>query len=64
MTPQHRRKAWLIFGLYLATLGSVQFYLWKDDLWYTALMSHAALLISALAGWAAETPVELQETNS
>ena len=51
---------WLtIFWL---TIGAALWLLLRDALWFVGFMSLYAIWISHIAGWAAETPVESQDS--
>lgn len=42
------------------TAGSVIWFLLRDALWFVGFMSLYAIWVTHLAGWAAETPIEIQ----
>jgi len=43
------------------TVGFVVWIALRNDLWFVGFMSLYAILITHLAGWAAETPVESED---
>lgn len=45
------------------TIGLALWLVLRDDLWFVGFMSLYAIWITHLAGWAAETPVEQEESD-
>ena len=45
------------------TLGLAVWLVLRNDLWFVGFMSLYAIWITHLAGWAAETPVEPEESS-
>ena len=45
------------------TVGLVAWIILRDALWFVGFMSVYAIWISHLAGWAAETPVETEDSS-
>jgi hypothetical protein len=59
---KHRRVIHYWLTIVWLTLGSVVWIVERDALWFVGFMSLYAIWISHLAGWAAETPVEGEDS--
>ncbi len=59
---RHRRTVHYWLTILWVTVGSVVWFILRDVLWFVGFMSLYAIWISHLAGWAAETPVEEEES--
>lgn len=62
MTAHSRRRLHMLFTIVWAGPGALAAYLLKDSIPFVAFMSWYAIVVSHLAGWSAETPVELEES--
>ena len=56
-----RRRLHLIATLIWLIPGAVAAWFLKDSVPFVVLMSWYAIVVSHLAGWAAETPVEVEQ---
>ena len=61
-TAQQRRMAHYWLTIIWLTAGSVIWFILRDVLWFVGFMSLYAIWITHLAGWAAETPVEEEDS--
>jgi hypothetical protein len=61
-SAQQRRTAHYWLTIIWLTAGSVTWFVLRDVLWFVGFMSLYAIWVTHLAGWAAETPVEAEES--
>jgi hypothetical protein len=61
-SAKQRRVIHYWFTIFWFTAGLVVWILLRDSLWFVGFMSLYAIWITHLAGWAAETPVEREES--
>lgn len=62
-TAQQRRTIHYWLTIVWLTFGLVAWIILRDALWFVGFMSVYAIWISHLAGWAAETPVESEDSS-
>ena len=61
-SAQQRRVMHYWLTIVWFTVGLALWIVLRQDLWFVGFMSLYAIWITHLAGWAAETPVEPEET--
>lgn len=59
---RQRRVIHYWFTLLWFTVGTIVWFVERDSLWFVGFMSLYAIWVTHLAGWAAETPVESEDT--
>lgn len=60
MDARRRRAAWVVFIVVMLGPGALLTYLWSGSIAWANFQSWLALVIAALTGYSAETPVEAE----
>jgi hypothetical protein len=60
-SARQRRQMWMLFVLLMIGPGALATYYWSHSIAWANFQSWLALVIAALTGWAAETPVENED---
>ena len=62
-TAQRRRTIHYWATIVWLTIGLAVWIMLRDALWFVGFMSIYAIWVSHIAGWAAETPVETEDSS-